>query len=64
MNNITYPSNPCSSHSFSSDRACPSYSVTIKKKTHTHKVKVFKNDLYFLTWFGKKQKTNKHMVRS
>lgn len=32
INNVTYPSNPWSSHSSSRDRACPSYSVTIKEK--------------------------------
>ena len=44
MKNTTYPSNPCSSHSLSSDRACPSYSVTIleEKKKKTEKGKSFK----------------------
>lgn len=42
MKNTTYPSNPCSSHSLSSDRACPSYSVTVleEEKKNQKKVKV------------------------
>lgn len=42
IKNVTYPSNPWSSHLSSRDRACPSYSVTIKKKNMEQKNEHFK----------------------